>query len=77
MTNAFSRPALVCNLRSGSSDEALVGRLSEICDAAGTPLVRTVTLPDAELPTVAILDDANVDLLLVLSGDGTLNAAAS
>lgn len=76
MTDHFSRPALICNLRSGSSDETLVGRLTEICLAAGTPLVRTVTLPGDDLPTAAELDDADIDLLMVLSGDGTLNAAA-
>lgn len=77
MTSSFSRPALICNLRSGSSDEALVGRLTEICDAGGAPLVRAFILPDDDLPSVAALDDAGIDLLLVLSGDGTLNAAAS
>lgn len=76
MTSPFTRPALVCNLRSGSSDEALVGRLTEICQAAGAPLVRTVTLPDDDLPTAAELADDGVDLLLILSGDGTVNAAA-
>jgi hypothetical protein len=76
MTVRFSRPALVCNLRSGSSDEALVGRLTEICDTAGAPLVRTAILPDDDLPSAATLEGDGVDLLLVLSGDGTLNAAA-
>ena len=76
MTNSFNRPALVCNLRSGSSDEALVGRLIEICDAAGAPLVRTMILPDDDLPSAAALEGDGIDLLLVLSGDGTLNAAA-
>jgi predicted polyphosphate/ATP-dependent NAD kinase len=76
MTSNFSRPALICNLRSGSSDEALVGRLTEICRAAGASLVQTITLPGDDLPTAAMLDEADIDLLLVLSGDGTLNAAA-
>ena len=77
MTSSFNRPALVCNLRSGSSDEALVGRLTEICRAAGAPLVRTIILPDDGLPSAAALEGDGVDLLLVLSGDGTLNATAS
>ena len=76
MTNSFTRPALVCNLRSGSSDEALVGRLTEICRAAGAPLIRTATLPDDDLPSVAALEGDGIDLLLILSGDGTVNAAA-
>lgn len=76
MTSPFTRPALVCNLRSGSSDEALVGRLTEICGDAGTPIVRTVILPDDDLPDAASLERDGIDLLLVLSGDGTVNAAA-
>jgi diacylglycerol kinase family enzyme len=77
MTSNYSRPALVCNLRSGSSDEALVGRLTQICEAAGTPLARVAILPDDNLPSAAMLEGDGIDLLLVLSGDGTLNAAAS
>jgi diacylglycerol kinase family enzyme len=77
MTSSFTRPALVCNLRSGSSDETLVSRLTEICRAAGAPLVRTVILPDGDLPSAAGVESDGVDMLLVLSGDGTLNAAAS
>lgn len=77
MTSNFTRPALACNLRSGSSDEALVGRLTEICDAAAAPLVRAFILPDDDLPTATMLADDGIDLLLVLSGDGTLNAAAA
>ena len=76
MTSSFNRPALICNLRSGSSDEALVGRLTEICRAAGAPLIRTVILPDDDLPSAAALEGDGIDLLLVLSGDGTVNAAA-
>ena len=76
MTSRFTRPALVCNLRSGSSDEALVGRLTGICRDAGTPIVRTVILPDDDLPDAAALEGEGIDLLLVLSGDGTVNAAA-
>lgn len=76
MTASFSRPALVCNLRSGSSDEALAGRLAAICETAGAPLVRTTILPDDDLPSASALEGDGVDLLLVLSGDGTLNAAA-
>lgn len=77
MTSPFTRPALVCNLRSGSSDEALVGRLTEICEGAGAPLVRAFVLPEDDLPTAATLVNDGIDVLLVLSGDGTLNAAAA
>lgn len=77
MTSRFTRPMLACNLRSGSSDEALVGRLTEICAAAGAPLVRAFVLPDDDLPDAAMLANDGIDLLLVLSGDGTLNAAAA
>ncbi len=52
MASGFTRPALVCNLRSGSSDEALVGRLTEMCRAADAPLVRTIILPDEDSPSL-------------------------
>ncbi len=77
MTSSFSRPALICNLRSGSSDEALVDRLTGICSGAGAPLVSAIILPDDDLPAATVLDEQGIDLVLVLSGDGTLNAAAS
>jgi diacylglycerol kinase family enzyme len=74
---AIARPALVCNSQSGSHDETLRETIAEHCRAAGAPLAATFALPDADLPDAAALTEAGIDALLVWTGDGTINAAAS
>ncbi|WP_428678928.1 diacylglycerol kinase family protein [Sphingopyxis sp.] len=76
MTSAFSRPALLCNNRSGSHDPAIEAAIADACKAAGAPLVATFALPDQDIPDGAALRNHGVDLLLVWTGDGTINAAA-
>lgn len=76
MTSSFSRPALVCNSQSGSHDDAVLAQIAESCRAAGTPLVAIFALPDDDIPRAAELDRQGIDLLLVWTGDGTINAAA-
>jgi diacylglycerol kinase family enzyme len=76
MTSAFSRPALVCNNRSGSHDPAIQAAIADACKAAGAPLVATFALPDQDIPDGAALRNHGVDLLVVWTGDGTINAAA-
>lgn len=77
MTGPFTRPALICNSQSGSHDEAVLAAIGAACRAAGAPLVATFALPDASLPDAGTLRAQNIDLLLVWTGDGTINAAAS
>ena len=77
MTSLFSRPALVCNDQSGSHDEGVLEQIVESCRAAGAPLAATFALPDDEIPGAAELARRGIDLLLVWTGDGTINAAAS
>jgi len=77
MTNPFSRPALVCNSQSGSHDPAILAQIIEVCRAAGAPLVATFALPEDEIPDATELKLQKIDLLLVWTGDGTINAAAS
>ena len=77
MTKAFTRPALVCNTRSGSHDETMRAAIEEACRAAGAPLAATFALPDASLPDAQMLRAQDIDLLLVWTGDGTINAAAA
>ena len=77
MTSPFSRPALVCNDQSGSHDEAVLEQIVESCRAAGAPLAATFALPDDAIPGAAELARRGIDLLLVWTGDGTINAAAS
>lgn len=77
MTSAFSRPALVCNTQSGSHDEAVREQIIEFCRDQGVPLVATFALPDDDIPDAAELKRQGIDLLLVWTGDGTINAAAT
>ena len=77
MTSPFSRPALVCNDQSGSHDEAVLEQIAESCREHGAPLAATFALPDDAIPGAAELARRGIDLLLVWTGDGTINAAAS
>lgn len=77
MTSSFSRPALICNTQSGSHDEVVREQIVELCRDRGVPLVATFALPDGDIPDVAELTRQGIDLLLVWTGDGTINAAAT
>jgi diacylglycerol kinase family enzyme len=77
MTTTFTRPALVCNVQSGSHDPAIREAIERTCATAGVPLVATFELPDGEVPDAAMLRRQGIDLLLVWTGDGTINAAAT
>ena len=74
-----SRPLtwLLVNQASGSNDPARVTALVEALDAADHAPPRVVSIPADELPTIAELDAAGVGLLVVFTGDGTVNAAVT
>jgi diacylglycerol kinase family enzyme len=77
MTSRFSRPALICNTQSGGHDEAVREQIEMLCRDQGTPLVATFALPDGDIPDATELKLQRIDLLLVWTGDGTINAAAT
>lgn len=77
MSARFSRPALVCNAQSGSYDPAIRSAIEAACRAQGAPLAATFALPDDAIPNAAELARRTIDLLIVWTGDGTINAAAS
>lgn len=77
MTSSFARPALLCNVQSGSHDPAIRAAIEDKCRNAGAPLVATFELPEGQVPDAAKLRDQNIDLLIVWTGDGTINAAAT
>lgn len=70
---------LVVNNASGSYSADCAERFQAVFDAAGmgaeAGIARTINFPDEELPHAAELDAANVGILAVFTGDGTLNAA--
>lgn len=76
MTSPFSRPALVCNSQSGSHDEAVLEAIEAVCREQGAPLAATFALPDDAIPDADALSRREIDLLIVWTGDGTINAAA-
>ena len=76
MTSPFSRPALVCNSQSGSHDEAVLEAIAAACREQGAPLAATFALPDDAIPDADALSRHDIDLLIVWTGDGTINAAA-
>src|SRR3546814_18204620 len=76
-TNHFSRPTLSFNSQSGCPDEYIMDKIAEICRASGAPLAATFALLDDDIPGAAELERRGIDLLLVWTGDGTINAAAT
>ncbi len=77
MTSPYSRPALICNDRSGSYDESIHRQLIDACAAAGASVAESFILPKDDLPDAAALRASAIDLLIVWTGDGTINAAAT
>lgn len=65
------------NPASGSHDPALPTRLEAVAASHGATIIRTINFPDEPLPQPAELDAAGVAMLIVHTGDGTVNAAAS
>lgn len=76
MTGPFTRPALLCNSQSGSHDPAIREAIAAACHDAGAPLAATFELPTGDIPDAAALRAEHIDLLIVWTGDGTINAAA-
>lgn len=66
---------LITNEKSGSNDEAAIAELNERCAAADITIGWHVTFPQDDLPTPAALDTAGIALVVIFTGDGTLNAA--
>lgn len=71
----FDRSWLVVNAASGSNNPAALADLETCLADSGIVVSRTVSFPDDDLPEPAALDEAGVPLLIVYTGDGTLNAA--
>lgn len=72
---ASRRTCLVTNALSGSNDAAAVAGLRTMLADHGFALCRDVSFPDDELPDPAFLTAQDIGLLVIFTGDGTLNAA--
>lgn len=71
----FAHVWLLTNAASGSNTPAALEGLKACLHDNGIKVSRSIAFPDEPLPGTADLDAAEVDLLIVYTGDGTLNAA--
>lgn len=69
------RAWLIVNAASGSNTPAAVEELRQCLAANGVAVARTIAFPDEDLPAPADLDAAGVGLLILYTGDGTINSA--
>jgi len=65
---------LVVNAASGSNDEGTTAQLRQSCADAGLRIERVISFPDDALPTCEDLLAANIGLVAIFTGDGTVNA---
>lgn len=71
----FERAWLIVNAASGSNSPAALAELEGCISGNGLAIERTVNFPDDDLPDRAALEAAGDPLLVIYTGDGTLNAA--
>ena len=74
--NVLANPAcwLVVNPASGSNTASSTDTVAAALAERGFRVGRVIAFPDDELPTPAALDAAGVALVVVYTGDGTVNA---
>lgn len=72
----MTRSLFIVNERSGSFDPALVEALEAQFAQAGSPLGRRLMLGEEDLPDAAIAKAQGLDLIVILTGDGTVSSAA-
>jgi hypothetical protein len=65
---------LVNNAASGSNDDKALALLEEQCGDNNLRIAYRTVFPAQELPTPAVLDAAQITLVAVFAGDGTVNA---
>ncbi len=68
---------LIVNPASGSYDPDIGDRLGVAAQQFGAEITHTIAFPQHPLPDAAALDAAGVAMLVVYTGDGTINAAVA
>ena len=66
----------ITNPHSGSSDAEKAEAIEAACAERGLSFVGRTDFPDQTLPTIADLDRAGADTVVLFAGDGTINAAS-
>lgn len=74
--NAIDNPAcwLVVNPASGSNDASSSETVAAALNDRGLPVDRVIAFPDDPLPDSAALDAAGIGLVVIYTGDGSVNA---
>lgn len=75
MNNPFSKAVLVANHQSGSFDDKVEAEITSLLAEHDVALAKPICLPDDDVPDRAALESWGADLLIVWTGDGTINAA--
>lgn len=73
----MKRTLLIRNANSGSAGALDEGQLSEGLRKAGFDPVRSVELPDADLPKRADVERDNIEVVAIVSGDGTISSVCA
>lgn len=68
---------LAVNTASGSNNDAALAALEAAFDEAGCTIGRTLVFHEHGAPDSTMLDDADVDIVAVFTGDGTINAVVT
>lgn len=71
----FEKSWLLANAASGSNSPATLEDLKACLDESGITVQKLITFPDNALPTPADLRADDIPLIVIYTGDGTLNAA--
>lgn len=69
------RTWLINNEASGSNDAEALAAFEGECANCGFEIPHRTSFPEQEIPTPAILDAAELDMVTIFAGDGTVNAA--
>jgi hypothetical protein len=70
----MKRTLLIINANSGSANAVGEDEIVISLKSAGFQVARTLTLPEDDLPTRALVEDGDFDSVVILSGDGTISA---
>lgn len=71
-----NRPVwLITNQMSGSNDEEAIAAIRRACSECDMRVAYHTRVPEEDLPTPALMTAAEIDLVAIFAGDGTINAA--